>query len=214
VISTDHDLLDLDCTGIERETGVARGLSSRATAAFGRLSASVNREVVIGLLQILGATGIGTAIVLLQLTDSLLPSDHRGSDALTIELRDLAVGAYRSFDGRTSRLYVVRTLSDGIRAFTVPLRAAKVAMPDSHWGRSVFDCTDFSPGLKNAPLRPDSLFRCRDADVPAWGIYQWRWDLDGRSAAQLPQTHVGDMARVTVVTSGPVIRIRGWDIRW
>lgn len=161
--------------------------------------------------------GLGSAVLaitLLQLTRSLPESQQRSADALTFELRDLAAGSYRSFDGRNSRLYIVRTLSDEVRAFTVPLRAAKVAMPDAHWGRSAYDCTDFRPGATDSPLIPTSVFRCRDADVPAWGIYQWRWGVDGKSAAQLPHSYIDDMPRVSIERTADVVRVHGWDIQW
>ena len=176
------------------------------------LGASLNRRTVSVTLAVLGSTGL--AFVLLQWALSLLPSRHRSSDALTFELRDLALGAYRSFDGRNSRLYVVRLSSDEVSAFTVPLRAAKVAMPEARWGRSAFDCADFRPNVNNDPLTPDSVFRCRDADVPAWGVYQWRWRLDGKSAAQLPHAHIDNMPQATVERLGAVIRVRGWDNQW
>jgi hypothetical protein len=160
----------------------------------------------------LGITGL--AVVLFQLARSLPLSDHASADALTLELRDLALGAYRSFDGQNSRLYVVRMPLDEIWAFTVPLRAAKVAMPDVHWGSSAFDCTDFRPGAQLGPLTPDSVFQCHDADLPTWGIYQWRWRLDGKSAAQFSHTSMDNLPQVTVERSGSVIRVSRWDVQW
>jgi hypothetical protein len=170
----------------------------------------MNRRAVSVAVAVLGSAGL--ALVLFQLAPSLALSGHRSSDALTFELRDLALGAYRAFDGRNSRLYVVRMPSDEIWALTVPLRAARVAMPGARWGRSAFDCTDFRPSAKE--LTPDSVFRCHDADVPAWGTYQWRWRLDGKSAAQLPHTYIENMPQATVERSGAVIRVYGWDIQW
>ena len=176
------------------------------------LGASMNRRAISMALAVMASAGL--ALVLLHLVRSLLQSGGRNSDALTFELRDLALGAYRSFDGRNSRLYVVRMPSDEVSAFTVPLRAAKVAMPDARWGRSAFDCADFRPSSNDDPLTADSVFRCRDADVPAWGVYQWRWRLDGSSAAQLPHIHIDNMPRATVERSGAVIRVHGWDNQW
>jgi hypothetical protein len=176
------------------------------------LAAAVNRRTCGAALAVLGSASLVFACF--QLAPSFSLSGHRSSDALTFELRDLALGAYRSFDGRHSRLYVVRMPSDEVSAFTVPLRAAKVAMPDTRWGRSAFDCADFRPGVNDDRLTPDSVFRCRDADLPAWGVYQWRWRLDGRSAAQLPYTHIDNMPRATVERSGAMIRVHGWDNQW
>jgi len=172
----------------------------------------MHRRAISVALAILG--GAALAILLLRSAPLLLQSNHRDSDALTFELHDLAVGAYRSFEGRTSRLYVVRMPSDQVWAFTVPLRAAKVAMPGTHWGLSAFDCADFRPGVNDAPLTPESVFRCHDADVPVWGTYQWRWKLDGKNAAQLPNTYIDNLPRVAVERSGAAIRVYGWDIQW
>jgi hypothetical protein len=211
MISSERHQLGLRASRTGQETGET--CSFLAIAVFGRLSAAMNRLAVSGAFPVLGATAV-LAFVVLQLVTSLRPLDPGASDALTFELRDLALGAYRSFDGRNSRLYVVRMPSDEVRAFTVPLRAAKVAMPDARWGQPAFDCTDFGPGVKDGTLRPESVFRCRDADLPAWGLYQWRWSLDGKSVGQLPRTHVDDMPRVKVVRSDTLLHVKGWDIRW
>jgi hypothetical protein len=172
----------------------------------------MSRRAVGVTLAVLGSVGL--VIALAKLTPSLLLFGRGRLDAVTLEVRDLALGAYRAYDGRNSRLYVVRTPSDEVWAFIVPVRAGKVALPDGHWGRPAFNCSDFRPDAKDGAITPNSLFRCRDVDVPAWGVSHWRWRLDGKSAAEASDTHIEDMPRVKVERSGGVIRVNRWDILW
>jgi hypothetical protein len=184
-----------------------------ALVLFWRFRAFVNRLSGGEALPALGAAAV-LVFVLFQLAFLLAEPDHTRSDALTVDLRDIALGTYRSFDGQNSRLYVVRMPSDEVRAFAVPLRAGKVAMPDARWGQSLFDCADFRPGPSDSRLSTYNVFQCHDTDLPTWGIYQWRWNLDGNSVAQLPHTHIGDMPRMNVERTAAAIRVASWDVRW
>jgi hypothetical protein len=180
---------------------------------FWRFRALVTRLAVGGALPALGGAAV-LLFVLLQLTFLRPGPDHNHSDALTVDLRAFALGSYRAYDGQNSRLYVVRMPSDAVRAFAVPLRAGKVAMPDARWGQSLFDCADFRPGPSEGRLSAYNVFQCHDTDLPTWGIYQWRWNLDGNSMAQLPHTHVGDLPRMNVERTASLIRVYSWDVRW
>jgi len=173
----------------------------------------MNRPAVLVALVVLGSVGL--AIVLVKLTRSLLLPGRGKSDVVALEVRDLALGAYRTYDGRNSRLYVARTPSDEVWAFTVPLRAGKIELPTNHWGgRPAFSCANFRPETKDGALTPASVFLCRDLHVPAWGAPRWRWGLDGKNAAQIPDSFIDDMPRINFRRSGTVIRVYRWDILW
>lgn len=173
--------------------------------------ADMRRAVTVPL-AILGAAG-AAILVFLQLP-SLLMTGGADSDAPTLEIRDLALGTYQSFDGRHSRLYVVRTPADEVWALTVPLQAGRVELPHIHWSaHPAFSCANFGPETSEGALTPTSVFRCRDADVPAWWVPRWRWALNGRSASQIPD-YIDDMPRVKVERSGAVVHVYRWDIQW
>jgi hypothetical protein len=161
------------------------------------------------MLAVLGSVGLAIILVALKPSLRLL---IRGE--VRLEVRDLTLGAYRTYDGQNSRLYVVRTRSDEVWAFTVPVRAGKVAMPNRLWAHPAFNCSDFGPDTKDGSLTVDSVFQCHNADLPAWGKMHWRWRLDGEHATQATDLFIENMPRVTIERSAGVIRVYRWDILW
>ena len=157
---------------------------------------------------------IGIALPFEKLGQMMLLSGAGRSEAVTLEVRDLARGSFRAYDGKNSRLYVVRTAEDDVRAFTVPMRAGKVEMPTAQWGRSAYDCSDFGPGSGAGALAAGGVFQCHDSDTPSWGAARWRWNFDGSPAPQVDDTYIDALPRVTSVRSGELIRIYHWDILW
>ncbi len=133
---------------------------------------------------------------------------------VTLEVTDLQPGAYRVYEGQYSRLYVLRTADDVVRAYTVPLHGGKVSMPMGEWGRSAYDCSDFGPEATGTALATNGVFSCRDADAPSWGALRWRWNFDGTSAPVIDDMYLGVLPRVKSDQSGRVVRIYRWDIRW
>jgi hypothetical protein len=156
----------------------------------------------------------GIALPFEKLASLLLLSSPGDAGPVTLTVQNLAPGSYWSFDGRHSRLYVVRTAEDDVVAFTVPLKGGKVEMPTVQWGRSGYDCSDFGPDSSGGVLGPESVFRCRDPATPPWGAARWRWDLDGSPAPLIDDTYIGALPRVTSVRSNGQIRIYRWDIQW
>jgi hypothetical protein len=157
---------------------------------------------------------VSIGLLLDRFTPALLLSSVGSSGPVTLEVPDLELGTYRAYDGQHSRLYVLRSADDDVRAFTVPLRGGKVEMPAAQWGRSAYDCADFGPQSNDGVLSPHGVFRCRDPAVPAWGGARWRWNLDGSPAPLIDDTYIGALPRVTSVRVRGVIRIYRWDILW
>lgn len=133
---------------------------------------------------------------------------------VTLEVTDLPRSAYRVYDGKYSRLYVLRTADDVVRAYTVPLNRGKVSMPMGEWGRSAYECSDFGPEASGAALATNGVFSCRDPDAPSWGALRWRWNFDGSSAPVIDDMYLGVLPRVKSIQSGRVVRIYRWDIQW
>ena len=81
-------------------------------------------------------------------TQSLAPSETARAKAIAMTIPHFQLATYRTYDGHKSRLIVVRTASDEIWAFSVPLRLGKVGMPDLH--------------LQDFPLRDRLISRVGD----------------------------------------------------
>jgi hypothetical protein len=184
-------------------------MSSLSVGAAWLFGSAMRRRAFSVVLALLGTVGFAIALVTLKPS---LRLRFRGEMAL--EVRDLTLGAYRTYDGQNSRLYVVRSRSDEVWAFTVPLRAGKVGMPNRLWSHPAFNCSDFGPDAEDGSLTADSAFQCHDADVPVWGKQHWRWGLDGKSATPAPDIFIENMLRVSTERSAGVIRVYRWDILW
>jgi hypothetical protein len=157
---------------------------------------------------------IGIALPFEKLGQMLLLSGVGRSEPVTLEVRDLARGSFRAYDGKNSRLYIVRTADDDVRAFTLPMRGGKVEMPAAQWGRSAYDCSDFGPASSSGALAASGVFQCRDRDTPSWGAARWRWNYDGSPAPLVDDTYIDALPRVTSQHTGGLIRIYRWDILW
>jgi hypothetical protein len=162
-------------------------------------------------LVLIGAATFGVVTVLVILAQSLRPSERARAEAIKLEVNDLALGSYRVFSGRNSRLFVVRTAADQVFALVVPVRAGKVVMPDLHWWQPLYDCANFGLGGTDGILAANAVFMCHDPGTPEWWAPRWRWHVDGTSASEVPNAYIEDMHGVKVQRSGGSIYVWKWD---
>jgi len=162
-------------------------------------------------LVVIGLALVGSVGLFFVFTNSLWPSERARSYPGSLTVDDLGLGSYRTYDGRGSRLFVVRTVADAVYALVVPIHGDKVVMPDIHWWQPLYDCTDFSPGARDASLPADAIFTCRDPGTPEWWVSRWRWHLDGTSATGAPDVYIEEMHRIRIERAGGTIYVLKWD---
>jgi hypothetical protein len=171
------------------------------------LGVTVKRRTLVAV-SLLG--GAGVCITLGVIGSSCAPSE-RARAAVVTEVVGMSPGTYRAFDGKSKRLFVVRSEDDAIYALVVPLRHGRVPMPDEHWWNPpAYVCLEFNPGPPAGRLHPGAQFQCRDAEMPESAASRWRWSLDGKSA-RLPGIRMDDTMPVRLIRYGDRIGIYRWD---
>jgi hypothetical protein len=167
----------------------------------------MNRRTLITIVSVLLVVGVAAIAILL--TQSLRPSERAKANAIRLEASLPQLMTYQSVDGRASRLFIVRTSQDHLFAFSVPLKDGKVGMPDLHWWRPFYYCTDFRPGRSDGILPVAAEFQCHDSDMPEWWASRWKWGLDGKALTR--DSGIDDMPQVKIERIGERMRVYTWD---
>jgi hypothetical protein len=144
------------------------------------------------------------------LVASLRMSERAKAVNIVLEMSPPALGTYVSLDGKYARLYITHDESGSIRAFSVPLKEGKVAMPDREWYRApIYLCADFGI-TPSTPVTVESIWACHDAESPEFWRPRWRWGIDGTPALD---GSVAPMWPIQVDASGGKLKVHKWDVR-
>ena len=167
----------------------------------------MNRRLLWVSLSALAAVAI--AVVAFVLARTLAPSEAARVRAVVLAVRDFPPGSYRTVDGRTSRLILVRTLEDKVFAFSVPQEGGRVGMPDLRWHRPIYACSDFRLSGSLESLRDTAEFGCHDRGTPAWWASRWRWRIDGTRVVE--GSGIENLPRVRVQRVALGFEVYRWD---
>ena len=173
------------------------------------LAVAVNRRALTIAVVSVGALGLAALSAPFLL--SLRPSERALADAVVLEVPELKPGTYQTVDGRFSRLYLLRTSMDETSVFAVPMRAGRVGMPDLHWWKPLYYCTDFRPDSVGTRLTDNAIVHCQDAQAPPWWAQRWRWTTSGSNIAS---PGIDALPAVRFEQMGATLHIYRWDHPW
>jgi hypothetical protein len=164
-----------------------------------------SRRLLSLLLGVLLVVGLG--FVSVPFVESLRQPRAAGGDLPRVELSRLAPGTFVWVPPRVEAPYASHTLvirsADGqVRAFEVPTREGKYALPDLKWEHIGLLCEDFRPDSVDGALVPGGVIRCHDPGLSEESASRWRWSYEGKGLGQsLP-----DMQNVEYVREGAYLR--------
>ena len=166
------------------------------------------RTVVVSL------TALGIIAFTAVLVSSWGPSRLAENIGIVVDEPRPPQGTYVTRDFDDVRLLIVAAPSGELSAFVLPLRDGKVMLPDLHWWRMGYICTDFRPESTDGTITNGSIFECHDAQRSEWSRISWRWTIDGKNLRGAGDMTVDDFNRVDLVERQGRIRIHRQDIRW
>jgi hypothetical protein len=121
----------------------------------------------------------GTVALAVVLLFSLRPT-QKPRVLPSADISKLAPGTWMSVDSDRLRFFVVRPLAGEPYALAAPIDNGEVLLPEVYWWKPHTRCKDFGLELRNGAVGADSLFRCRDANLPDEWSARWQWDTRGK----------------------------------
>jgi hypothetical protein len=162
----------------------------------------INKPVAIAM------TIVAVAICFYLFSYSLLPY-RKPPKLLTVDVSQLKPGHVISHATESLLYFVIRPVDGMPYALAVPLREELLYLPDPYWWKAGYQCRDFGLDTTEGRVTNQSVFHCRDTDLPVEWSQRLQWDSHGKHIGTTSDGEIEDMYRVDFKQSGDEITFTG-----
>lgn len=144
---------------------------------------------------------LGLGIWLYVFRFSLLP--HRKPPVLkNVDIELIQPGQMLPVETDSLRYFVFRPVKGEPYVLAVPLFEGAFYLPEQYWFKPHTSCRDFALETANGIADDNSVFACRDNNLPPEWQKRWRWNAQGKHIGSTDAGKFDEMFQVNFKLSG------------